>query len=1136
MCDDTNTMTAPNPHTIPDSEHMIDSGTDEFVTGVARCITGLGPHFPENVSLILNAAKELLHADSAAYRRFIDDELADHPCFNCPKSGTGEIAGEESTVCGKTVSLSQGECFTAGDLRQSPFAHHDPCIVERNINCFVGHVVALNDEHVGVLCLACSKDRSFSPPELQIVASLAALLTREEERLASERKLRLSEQRFRNIVENIHDVYYEAALDGTILDISPSIQRFSGYQREEMIGLPCTEYLADPSDRDRLLSLVLENGAVPEYETLLKDKDGTAKPFSVSLRLACDERGAPSRVVGTLRNISDRVTTLEALRESETKYQDLVDSLPEVIFETDREGFITLINRHALTIFGYHEDDYRSGALRALDCLDEQDRTRAAENIALIMSGEIEERVAFNEYTGLRKDGTTFPVLIGSRPIIRYGRITGLRGIIIDITDRKLALEALEREESRLAALLKLSQMTDATEQEICEFVLEKAVELTGSEFGHLAFTSEDETTLIMHAWSSATLENCRIPDPPRIYPTNRNDIWSAVVRGRKPIIINDCQSPHPYTREEPFPRSHVPLKRLVILPVLDGRKVVAVAGIANKKSDYNDSDLSQLTLLMDGMWKHIRRRRADEALKMSEELFSRVFYTSPVGTVLSSLDSGHIIRANEAFARLVGYETDELIGRSAVDLGVYADLSERSEIVRLLKTKGSVIGSEIRIKTKSGDIHTCLGSADLIEIGGKQLMLGQVVDITDRRAVENELRLKNEELRDALAVKGEFLSMVSHELRTPLVPILGYSEMILSNTFGEVPEALRKPIQILHDRAESLRVLIEDLLQLSRLERRNISIVLEPLSVSNFLPDIISPYQDMDFGKPVNIRLEGPDFTVRADPSRLRQVIQNLLGNAVKYSGDSVEIVVHTEVRNGMGLISVGDNGVGISEEKLPRIFDRFYQAEPVDTRSHDGTGLGLAICKELVELMGGSISVRSKLAVGSVFTVALPVLRKHAALDHPGIRNVSQLRRAIGREPAPPPAEPTRKPCIVVIDDDEFTLRLVEFILGKKHRVLLASNGTDGLEIIRSSKVDLVLLDWMMPGVDGLSCMISLKSDKNTRDIPIVFISGKAEQEAIDQALSAGAADFITKPFRKDELARKVEEVLSTAKPAIG
>jgi len=476
---------------------------------------------------------------------------------------------------------------------------------------------------------------------------------------------------------------------------------------------------------------------------------------------------------------------------------------------------------------------------------------------------------------------------------------------------------------------------------------------------------------------------------------------------------------------------------------------------------------------------------------------------------------------ANPAACEIFGVEPATLIDRR---LGDFVE-PEGLKAIREYKKECRKYGKstyEFDIVVESGDRRTILATATprRDDKGGFIGTFEVFRDITERK--------RTERLEASLAVKSEFLSMVSHELRTPLVPIMGYAELLLSGTFGDLPEVFVEPLETIYSRAQSLRNLIDDILQLNRMEHGTLGVRLEDVKVRSLVEEVVRPYMEIDQTKPTTIKVACDEISVQADPDRLRQVLQNLIGNSMKYSRDEVEITITAVAAEGVGRISVTDNGIGIPKDELPFIFERFYQIESINTRKHEGAGLGLAIAKELVERMGGGIGVESEPGKGSTFTVTLPSTgeagREVTAEMSAGA--VSETEEEHDGE-----VEEERRVSILVIDDDSFSVNLLKKILEDTYDVQVAGTGGEGLDIIHRSKVDLVLLDWLMPGMDGLSLLISLKSDEATRDIPVIFVSGLTEPESMEKGLEAGAVGFIAKPYNKDEIVEAIEATIHDA-----
>ncbi|MFH1675384.1 MAG: PAS domain-containing sensor histidine kinase, partial [bacterium] len=366
-------------------------------------------------------------------------------------------------------------------------------------------------------------------------------------------------------------------------------------------------------------------------------------------------------------------------------------------------------------------------------------------------------------------------------------------------------------------------------------------------------------------------------------------------------------------------------------------------------------------------------RKKAEAALRESEKRFRTVFETAKDSIFMKDIALRYML-INPAMEKMFGMQSREMIGKTDTDI-FGPEIGDDIQDTEIRVLNGEIIEKERTLPINGipytfSIIKVPMRNDDELVTG----LFGIARDLTYRKAAEEVIRKKNKELASALTVKTEFLSVVSHELRTPLVPILGYSELMLDGSFGILPEYLKEPLQTVYDRADNLRKLIDDLLLVSRTDQRTVRIKLENIFADRIIEEIIDSRNKVNQGKRVNFIREGRECRILADPDRLRQVLQNLIQNSIKYSEESVDITIETYNDGEFGHIKVTDNGIGISSENLAHVFERFYQVENPDTRHHDGAGLGLSIVKELIELMNGHILAESEQGKGSCFTITLP------------------------------------------------------------------------------------------------------------------------------------------------------------------
>ncbi|MBT0653056.1 PAS domain S-box protein [Geomobilimonas luticola] len=316
--------------------------------------------------------------------------------------------------------------------------------------------------------------------------------------------------------------------------------------------------------------------------------------------------------------------------------------------------------------------------------------------------------------------------------------------------------------ESRLKTLLRLNEMTSSSLKEIADLALEETVRLTRSTIGYLAFVNDDESVLTMYSWSRAAMQECAISDKPREYPLSGTGLWGEAVRQRRPVITNDYTAPNPCKKG--YPPGHVEVRRHMNAPIFDGERIVIVAGVGNKDEEYDETDVHQLTLLMQGMWRLMQHRRAEEALREEKEKFSLAFQAVPSALVIATLADGKYLEVNEAFERMMEYRRDEVIGRCSLGLDIWENREERAMVIRKLAEGEKVRNQEIGFRSKSGAIITGLYSAEIISIGAERCLLSLVNDITARKKAEEELRRSEERYRSLYNETPVMLHSIDHD------------------------------------------------------------------------------------------------------------------------------------------------------------------------------------------------------------------------------------------------------------------------------------------------------------------------------------------------------------------------------------
>ena len=397
-------------------------------------------------------------------------------------------------------------------------------------------------------------------------------------------------------------------------------------------------------------------------------------------------------------------------------------------------------------------------------------------------------------------------------------------------------------------------------------------------------------------------------------------------------------------------------------------------------------------------------------------------------------------------------------------------------------------------------------------------------------RAYDRRLRAINRELREANEFKSEFLARMSHELRTPLSAIIGFGEILLEGIDGDLNPAQRDDVQQMHESGRSLLALINDILDLSKIEAGKMVVASESVDLADVARGVLLSLRPLAQSKSLQLVSDlgsGP-YQVLGDELRVKQVITNLVANAIKFTREG-SVRISAEITDSHLRVTVSDTGIGIAPEARAIIFDGFRQAERGTTREFGGSGLGLAIARRLVELQGGSMGVESEVGRGSSFWFTLPL----AADPGVGARLASPAEG--GASPSPTAAvrlpSQTRDLVLVIDDDDSIRRLMVRRLQEAGFDTAEAASAGEGLAAVRELHPAAVTLDIVLPDVSGWAVLTELKADPLTRDIPVVVVSIIDGRET---ALDLGAVGYVEKPISPNELVSAVRDVLPRLREA--
>jgi PAS domain S-box-containing protein len=766
------------------------------------------------------------------------------------------------------------------------------------------------------------------------------------------------------------------------------------------------------------------------------------------------------------RDITDRMHAEEALRESEERFRDLAELLPEAVFETDRKLKLTFANQRALELFGYSDEDLKRG-LNGLEMLAPEYRDQAKETLARQSMGEDSGTV---EYRAVRRDGTTFPMLFHASAIMQEGELFGLRGIIVDITERKRVEEEIERVSGQLQ--MSISKMPIA-------YIL----------------WNKNKTTL---EWNKAAEE---------IFGYTREDmlgnsLFDAIV-----------------------PRNVLHLVDQVADDLFAGKSSTYSAKYNNIRKDgqliscrWDNTPISdsggQVTSILSMAQDISESLQAENALGESEERLSLIYDT--VGNVIFHLkvesdECYRFISVNKAFVDTTGLTQDMVVDKLTKDV-----IPEPSHSLALRKYKQAIEDHKTVIWEETSTYPTgkrtgIISIAPAYGEDGKCTdLIGSVHDITETKRLQ-ELELRAERLETAGTIAGQ----VAHDFNNLLAPLMAYPEIIRD----ELPQ--NHPTLKYLDRIEKAALAIaeinQDLLAMGRRGHYNQKVLNLNTVVQHVLTEL-DPYPKTLVCK---TDLSDDLMDIWGGGAQLHRVISNLLHNAKDAMQDIGQITVRTEnyyvddVSVVYGLVpkgeyvklTISDTGCGIHNDIVQKIFDPFFSSKTTDKKR--GSGLGLSVVDAVIKDHNGYVDLNTKVGEGTSFYIYFPVTR--VSMDSQDADETCG-----GNE------------TILVVDDDDVQREVSSQLLSKLgYEVSTVESGEKAIELLQEKPHDLVILDMIMPGgIDGTETYQQfLKINPHQKAI---IVSGFSESDRVKEAQESGAGAFVKKPLTKTAVAVAVRTEL--------
>lgn len=507
-------------------------------------------------------------------------------------------------------------------------------------------------------------------------------------------------------------------------------------------------------------------------------------------------------------------------------------------------------------------------------------------------------------------------------------------------------------------------------------------------------------------------------------------------------------------------------------------------------------------------LFKNITGRKlADDLLRDSEERYRRLFESAKDGILILDFATGAIIDANPFMTELLGYSTAELTGKELWQIGLFADKAGSEAAVRELQDKGYIRFENLPLESKGGRTIEVDIVGNAYREHRHKVIQCNIRDISERSALERAMRAHAQTLAALDRRKDEFLAMLSHELRAPLAPIVSAVQILrLRENEGLVE---RQACMIIERQVGQIKHLVDDLLEVSRITSGKVHFRSVPVTFNAIVElavEAVRPLVEWRCHQ-IAVTLPPDPLWLVADAARLEQVVVNLLTNAAKYTDEGGHIWLTLDPDGEFAVLRVRDNGVGISAELLPHVFDLFTQEPRSLDRAQGGLGIGLSLVRRLVELHGGTVAATSSPGLGSEFVIRLPVTPAPAAAEPP-IARVSKVEQGCH---------------VLIVDDSVDTTHSLALLLSSSgHRVRTAHDGPGALEALASEPADVVLMDIGLPGMDGYEVARRIRRQPGGDRVVLVAMTGYGQERDRQLARDAGFDHHLVKPADLDELLR--------------
>jgi len=773
----------------------------------------------------------------------------------------------------------------------------------------------------------------------------------------------------------------------------------------------------------------------------------------------------------------------------------------------DRQGNIIRVNPVFVGTSGYEAAELQH--MNYLDLIPPEIREQAKDLFRKMADGSI-SRHQTRQKT-IRKDGKVMEMeLTFSVATDRKGKPDCILGMAENITD-------MVRSEKIAQVLFNISAAVNSSKD------LKELIAVIQEELGRIIDTSNFFVALYDRETDSLSLPYfADDQDHFEVFPAGKTASAYVINMGR-PVLLKE-EDMERLEEEGLIELVGTRSKIWMGVPLKVKNEIIGLIGLQHYRDEnaYSSDDLNMMEFISGQISLAIDRKRTEDELKRERVFFMQIFENSPEAIVIGD-KSGKIIHVNKGFTQLFGYAREEAAGKNINDLITPVELkNETLELRNIIGRNEMFFLNTVRKRKDGTSLYvSLLGSP--FEVNGQELTCVIYRDISDQKKIEEKLMQAKEKAEESDRLKTAFLANMSHEIRTPMNAIIGFTELLSVPDLSD--EDKKDYIAVIKSSGNILLKLIDDIIDLAKIEADQIKIEVSTFGLNQFLKEVYAFYNEeiLNLDKK-NIELifepgENDEFSITSDPFRLKQILNNLVGNAIKFTEKGYIRMGYRRSGPDMVKFFVEDTGIGIPEDKQKLVFDRFLQADNTKTRKYGGTGLGLTISKKLVNLLGGEIGLDSCPDKGSTFYFSISM----------------NLGNATGRityteEPAGLDKIDLHNRRLLVVEDNPANFQLIREILRNSGAdVLWAEDAASALDMLREQgqQVDMVLMDVQIPGINGYEATRIIRDQYP--EIPVVAQTAYAMAGEREKAMEAGCVDYVSKPIKPCQLMTVIHKCIN-------